>query len=69
MNNINILMSVNKAFLEHSEEMIYSLLYYSSRPITIYMMYIEQELKNQYINRLKECVSKTGKRRLSSYII
>ena len=69
MNNINILMSVNKAFLEHSEEMIYSLLYYSSRPITIYMMYIEQELNNQDINRLKEFVFKTGKRRTNSYII
>jgi len=62
MNNINILMSVNKAFLEHSEEMIYSLLYYSSRPITIYLMYLEQELNDKDLQYLKEFVSKTGKR-------
>lgn len=58
---INILMSVNKRFLKYSEEMIFSLLHYSSRPINLYMMYQEKELDNNDLAYLSEFVDKTGK--------
>ena len=57
MGPINVLMSVNKAFLKYSEEMIFSLLYYSSRPVNIYMMYIKNELNEDDIQSLKKFVS------------
>lgn len=58
---INILMSVNKKFLKYSEEMIFSLLHYSSKPINLYMMYQEKELEQSDLNYLSEFVKHTNK--------
>lgn len=60
INHINILMSVNKKFLEHAEELIYSLIYYSSREVHIYLMYIEDELKKEDLEKIKNFVKKAG---------
>ncbi len=60
MNNINILMSVNKKFLEHVEELIFSLLHYSSRPLNIYLMYIKDELKEEDLENIKIFVNNIG---------
>lgn len=60
-NQINILMSVNKKFLEHIEELIYSLVYYSSKNLRIYLMYVESELTNEDLEYIKEFVAKTQK--------
>lgn len=60
MNNINILMSVNKKFLEHVEELIFSLLHYSSRPLNIYLMYIKSELNENDLENIMQFVQKTG---------
>lgn len=60
MNNINILMSVNKSFLEHVEELIFSLLHYSSRPLNIYLMYIKDELKKEDLEKIKAFVNNVG---------
>lgn len=58
---MNILMSVNKRFLKYSEEMIFSLLYYSSEKIDLYLMYQETELKNYELEYISKFVSKTKK--------
>ena len=60
MENVNILMSVNKKFLEHIEELIFSLLHYSSRYINIYLMYIETELSKQDLEHISNYVNKIG---------
>lgn len=60
MKNINILMSVNKKFLEHIEELIFSLLYYSSCPINIYLMYVETELNQEDLESISNYVKKIG---------
>lgn len=60
MNNINILMSVNKKFLDHVEELIFSLLHYSSRPLNIYLMYIKDELKEEDLENIKIFVNNIG---------
>lgn len=60
MENVNILMSVNKKFLEHIEELIFSLLHYSSHYINIYLMYIETELSNQDLEHISNYVNKIG---------
>ena len=57
--NINILMSVNKKFLEHIEELIYSLTYYSDKFINFYLMYIEEELNENDLKNIQEFVQKT----------
>ena len=59
--NINILMSVNKKFLEHIEELIYSLTYYSDKFINFYLMYIEEELNENDLKNIQEFVQKTEK--------
>lgn len=64
MEDINILMSVNKKFLKNSEEMIFSLLYYSSKKINLYLMYQEKELNQTDIKSLSQFVAKTGKGKL-----
>lgn len=61
MNSINILMSINKKFLEYSEEMIFSILYYSSEKINLYLMYQEKELKQEDLENISKFVLKTGK--------
>lgn len=60
MDNINILMSVNKKFLEHVEELIFSLLHYSSRTLNIYLMYIKDELKMEDLENIKKYVNNIG---------
>ena len=60
MNHINLLISVNKDFLEHVEELIYSVLYYSSKKIHIYVMYIENELGIQDFEKLEHFIKKCG---------
>lgn len=57
---INILMSVNKKFLKYSEEMIFSLLHYSTRPINLYMMYQEKELNREDLEYLSKFVENTN---------
>ena len=61
MEEINILMSVNKKFLKNSEEMIFSLLYYSSKKINLYLMYQEKELNQTDIEGLSKFVENTSK--------
>lgn len=58
---MNILMSVNKKFLENAEEMMFSLLYYSSEYICLYLMYLENEISEDDIKHISEFVSSTGK--------
>lgn len=58
---INILISVNKKFLEHIEEFIITLIYYSSKKINFYLMYIENELNEQDLKKISEFVLKTKK--------
>lgn len=53
MNDINILFSVNKKFSEYIEEMIASLIYYANRHINFYLMYVENELDQDDLTRLK----------------
>ena len=60
-NEINILMSVNKMFLEHIEELIYSLVNYTSKKIRIYLMYVETELSNNDLEYIKEFANNTEK--------
>ena len=57
-------MSVNKKFLEYIEELITSLIYYSSRQINIYLMYIENELDKDNIEHIKNFVLNTKKAEL-----
>lgn len=64
MDNINILISINKKFLTYSEEMIFSLLHYSSKPINFYLMYQEQELDENDINNLNKFIVNTKKGKL-----
>ena len=64
MEEINILMSVNKKFLKNSEEMIFSLLYYSSKKINLYLMYQEKELNQTDIEGLSKFVENTSKGKL-----
>lgn len=61
MSNINILMSINKKFLEYSEEMIFSLLYYSSEKINLYLMYQETELNEDELESISRFVARTDK--------
>lgn len=61
MNEINVLLSVNKKFLEPVEELIFSILHYSSKFINIYLMYVETELTNEDLENIKEFVEKTKK--------
>lgn len=60
-NQINILMSVNKKFLEHIEELIYSLVHYSSKNLKIYLMYVESELMKEDLEYIEKFVEKTQK--------
>ena len=64
MNNINVLISVNEAFLKYTEEMLFSIIYYSSKPINIYMMYQEKEISEEQIEELSKFVLDTGKAQL-----
>lgn len=64
MDNINILMSVNKKFLEHVEELMFSLLHYSSKPLDIYLMYVKSELNENDLENIKEFVQKVGNGRI-----
>lgn len=59
MKNINILFSVNKKFLEFLEEIIFSILYYSSEKVNIYLMYQENELNNEDIKNIIDFVEET----------
>lgn len=61
MNTINVLVSVNQKFLEHVEEMIFSILFFSSRQVHIYLMYQENELSKNDISNLSIFVEKTKK--------
>lgn len=58
---MNVMMSVNKRFLKKSEAMIFSLLYYSSEQVDLYLMYQETELSKEDIEYISEFVFKTGK--------
>lgn len=58
---INILMSVNKKFLEHIEQLIYSLVNYTSKTLKIYLMYVETELNNEDLEYIKKFVEETNK--------
>lgn len=59
-NQINILMSVNKKFLEHIEELIYSLVNYTDKTLKIYLMYVETELNNDDLEYIKKFVEGTN---------
>ena len=59
-NQINILMSVNKKFLEHIEELIYSLVNYTDKNLKIYLMYVETELNNDDLEYIKKFVEGTN---------
>lgn len=59
-NQINILMSVNKKFLEHIEELIYSLVNYTDKTLKIYLMYVEKELNNDDLEYIKKFVEGTN---------
>ena len=59
-NQINILMSVNKKFLEHIEELIYSLVNYTDKALKIYLMYVETELNNDDLEYIKMFVEGTN---------
>lgn len=59
-NQINILMSVNKKFLEHIEELIYSLVNYTDKALKIYLMYVETELNNDDLEYIKKFVEGTN---------
>ncbi len=56
MDKINILLSVNKKFLEHTEELLVSLLKYSSKWIDIYLMYVENELTLEDLQHIEKFV-------------
>lgn len=58
---MNILMSVNKDFLEYAEDMMFSLLYYSSEELYIYLMYQEKELGQKEIKHIQQFVENTQK--------
>lgn len=60
MDSINVLLSVNKKFLEPVEELIFSILHYSSKPINIYMMYVETELSKSDLEYIKKFVDNIG---------
>ncbi len=60
MDKINILLSVNKKFLEHIEELIVSLLKHSSKRIDIYLMYVEKELSLEDLEHIKKFVDNIG---------
>ncbi len=64
MNVINILVSVNKEFFNHIEELIYSILYYSSEQIHFYLMYQENELTQTEITKISQFVENTNKGKL-----
>ena len=59
-NQINILMSVNKKFLEHIEELVYSLVNYTDKNLKIYLMYVETELNNDDLEYIKKFVEGTN---------
>lgn len=63
MKEINILMSVNKKFLEHVEELIFSVLHYNQY-VNIYLMYVETELTVEDLENIKEFVEQTKKGRV-----
>ena len=58
---INVLISINKKFLYNSEELIFSVLCYSSEIVHIFLMYQENELCETDIEHIKNFVEKTGK--------
>lgn len=58
---MNILMSVNRKFLEPLENMIFSILYYSEENVNIYLMYQETELKQDDLKQINDFVAETGK--------
>lgn len=60
MDKINILLSVNKKFLEHTEELLVSLLKYTSKWIDIYLMYVEDELTLEDLQHIKNFVENFG---------
>lgn len=60
MDKINILLSVNKKFLEHTEELLVSLLKYSSKWIDIYLMYVENELTLEDLQHIEKFVESFG---------
>lgn len=57
---MNILMSVNKEFLEYAKDMMFSLLHYSSEKLKIYLMYQEKELVQEDIKEVSEFVKNTN---------
>lgn len=61
MEKINLLISVNKKFLEYTEDMLFSVLYYSSRKIDIYLMYQEEELNEKDLFEIGKFVENTNK--------
>jgi len=60
MDSINVLMSVNKNFLEHARDMMFSVLFYSSRFVNLYLMYQEQELLETDLKYITDFVSSTN---------
>ncbi len=58
---INILLSVNKKFLEYVEELIITLTHYSSKKINFYLMYIEEELNREDLQKISEFILNTKK--------
>lgn len=64
MDSINVLMSVNKAFLRHTEQMMFSLLHYSSKYVNLYLMYQEKELSQSDLASIGDFVSKTNNGKL-----
>lgn len=57
---VNVLISINRNFLAHSEEMLFSLIHYCSTKINIYMMYQESEIEKIDIERLSNFISNAG---------
>lgn len=60
MDKINMLLSVNKKFLEHTEELITSLLHYSSKKLNIYLMYVQDELSQEDLKHIENFVNNMG---------
>lgn len=58
---INILLSVNKKFLEYVEELIITLTHYSSKKINFYLMYIEGELNSEDLQKISDFILNTKK--------
>ena len=68
MDKINILLSVNKKFFEHIEELIASLLHYSSKNLNIYLMYVQDELSQDDIKHIENFVNNMGNGKIFSVL-